>query len=197
MRLSKLITFALQMDKSLLPGLYGVPASVGGAVRNNAGAFGDSISDWYKSGIFYSPSYNRIIEITNYDMNFAYRSSKIIGSDLILLEACFRFTNKNKEIIKENIADVTAKRRSTQPTLPSLGSFFKRNGDFIPSRAIDELGLKGISIGGAGISRKHAGFIVNLGDAKARDIDKLASFIEAEVLSAFGVSILREAEFVK
>ena len=177
-------------------GLYGIPGSVGGAVRNNAGAFGASISEAFESGMFYDSESNKLLNLDNSDLYFSYRSSLLQKKNIVFLSGKFKcFRRKKEEIFKEFECTIQ-KRRATQPNHPSLGSFFKRSGETVPSILIDQAGMKGMQIGGARVSEKHAGFIINVGSATASDVNNLADKVEKEIFKKYGIHLIREAELV-
>lgn len=178
-------------------GLYGIPGSVGGMVFGNAGAFGMSVSDVFSSGDFYFPYENSISHLSHSDMGFSYRKSFLKDSSAILLRAEFTLTKSSLSDIRAKMLAVIERRRQTQPCGEmSLGSIFKRNGDIPVSKLIDELGLKGLSVGGAVVSEKHAGFIVNTGNATAEDVGRLIEIIKEKVYSAYNLSIEEEIEYI-
>lgn len=182
---------------SFLPELIGIPGTVGGAVRNNAGAFSKEISEAFLLGEFYDPSEDKVFYLDKKDLNFSYRSSLLQRSDIILLNAEFASELRSCEECGNIMHEIIAKRKASHPKEPSLGSFFKRSGNVIPSLLIDKAGLKGFSVGGAEVSKKHAGFIINKGKATAKDVLDLSYRIEEKIKSIFGVSLEREAEYVK
>jgi len=195
-KLSGTIPILAKSGISLAEELYGIPGSVGGAVRNNAGAFGKCVCDVFCEGRFYSPKADKILKLSKSEMGFSYRNSLLQQEELILLSAVFSIGASDSEKISERMSGFLAKRREMQPSLPSLGSFYKRLGDIIPARLIDDAGLRGYSHGGASVSEKHAGFIVNNGSATANDIIAVAEHIESLIKTKYGVLLVREAEFV-
>ena len=153
---------------------FGIPGSVGGAVAMNAGAFGGEICN-YLSEIVVCRN-GEIFSRQNF--KFSYRKGPLENGE-ILLCAKFKLKDDEKQKIIEKQCEYLQKRRCTQPYKEfSAGSVFKRNGDIFPAKLIDEWGLKGLQIGGAKISEKHAGFIVNVGNAKQSDVLTLMELIE-------------------
>ena len=153
---------------------YGIPGSVGGAVCMNAGAFGDEICKFLKKITVLKNG--KLTEKT--DFSFSYRNGPLKEGE-ILIEAVFELkSGKKEEILAKQIEFFTKKRNSQPYSLPSAGSVFKRKGDIIPAKLIDEWGLKGLRIGGAMISTEHAGFIVNCGNAKPNDVLSLIEIVE-------------------
>ena len=176
--------------------LYGIPGSVGGMVYGNAGAYGASISDFFVSGEFYAISERRVVRLENCDMNFSYRESLMKHRDIVLLKSEFALKEGRFDEIRAKLAEAISRRTLTQPYgQMSLGSVFKRNGDIPVSKLIDELGLKGLSVGGASVSKKHAGFIINSGGAAASDLVELVGIIKARVFDAYGIKIEEEIEY--
>ncbi len=194
--ISKLIKSSAELGIELSSSLFGIPGTVGGAVRNNAGAFGSEIADIFISGTFIDTDTMSLNYLSHSDLNFSYRHSVLQKENLIFLCGKFRGKLKDKQSILEDIEKIKNERINSQPSLPSLGSFYKRHGLLPVSKLIDEAGLKGFSVGGAEISKKHAGFIINSCGATSRDIVTLANYIEKMIKEKFGVNLIREAEFV-
>ncbi len=177
--------------------LFGIPGSVGGMIYTNAGAFGGQISDCCESVKIYFPSENRISDISARDMEFSYRKQKFLGTDAVFLGASFRIFKEEREKIKERFSEFIERRRKTQPIGEmSLGSVFKRCEGTPVSLLVDRLGLKGASVGGALVSYKHAGFIVNSGGASSLDIKRLICKIKNEVYSQYGFIPEEEIEYL-
>ena len=178
--------------------LSGIPGSVAASVIGNAGAFGREMSDLVDSVRVYFPNEDRIEILTNYEIGFEYRNSKLKNANCLLLSTLFKTKCGDVQVIKNRIRDFAKKRRDTQPTdKPSLGSVFKRPFNNESAGAlIDSCGLKGFSVGGAAISEKHAGFIVNLGNATAWDYLSVVEVAEAKVLNRFNVILEKEIEIV-
>jgi len=195
--LSSLISAAADMSASLCSELFGIPGTVGGAVRNNAGAYGRDVSDILLTAELYDTEDEKIIHLDRSDMKFSYRDSLIRHSGLILLSARLALRYKTKEEIRADMLRSIERRRASQPLQPSLGSFFKRHMGSPVSKIIDELGMKGMRVGGASISEKHAGFIVNSDNATACDICELADRVEKIVFAERGITLQREAEYVQ
>ena len=194
--LSRMLKFAASHEFGIAGQLFGIPGSLGGALRNNAGAYGKEISDVFLDGMFLDQQNLKILHFGNKDLHFSYRYSDLQKNGLIFLGGRFKTCKLSKEKCAAEFSEYARKRRETQPSAPSLGSFFKRRESIIPAKLIDDANLKGHSIGGAGISPIHAGFIVNIGNATADDINNLAVYVENVIKSKFGEMLLREAEFV-
>lgn len=178
--------------------LCGIPGSIGGLVRNNAGAFGKEIGELVKFVTVYSPAERQIIRFTNRDISFAYRSSKLKSQDFVILSAELKLPyNLSTFDILGEIEKYKNLRRVSQPIdKPSLGSVFKRPPCDFAARLIDESGLKGFSIGGAEVSKKHAGFIVNNGNATSNDFRALSNYVKQTVFERHGVQLEEEIEFL-
>ncbi len=196
--LASMIRYMARRGFGGLESLFGIPATVGGAVFNNAGAFGDDISSSFLYGIIYSPREDKISILDNFDMRFSYRKSILQSRELVLLFAAFAFISKDEEKIKSEIKDNMKKRRSSQPTeCPSLGSVFKKRDGTSVSALIDRLGMKGVCVGGAEISKKHAGFIVNRGGASSGDVIELIGIVKNEIYKNYGFLPDEEIEILK
>ena len=156
---------------------YGIPASFGGLVYMNSGAYEHSIFDYIKRvKVLYD---NKVVWINKKDIKFSYRKSNIDG---IILGAEIKLNKSDKKTIENKQKYYLECRKSSQPlNYPSAGSIFKRKNDIIPAKLIDNLGLKGTRIGGAEISKKHAGFIVNIDNAKSIDVRALIDYIKNKV----------------
>lgn len=180
-----------------LEGLVGIPGTVGGMVRQNAGAFGYEISDRFKCATCYDPFSQSIVSLSKDDMNFSYRDSVLVHKGLILINATFELISKRYNDIALEIADYKIRRLKTQPIdKPSLGSVFKRYNDVSAGYYIDKAGLKGYSIGDACVSCKHAGFIINKGGASATDFLSLIEFVKEKVFREFHIELEEEIEII-
>ncbi len=195
-----LTRLALEASKRSLTGLefaYGIPGSVGGAVYMNAGAYGGEMSQVIVSSTYYDPESRDICELSSSNHDFRYRHSSYMENGRIILSAEFRLEDGDKDVITAKMNELMSRRRDKQPLeYPSAGSVFKRGNGFITAQAIDEAGLKGRRVGGAEVSQKHAGFIVNLGGATAGDVLSLIKIIKAEVLEKFGYEIECEIRYI-
>lgn len=180
-----------------LSGFVGIPGTVGGAVAGNAGAFGAEISDVLIDACVYDAEQG--VHVTSCaELDFSYRHSLLKSkAGITVLSARFKLLRKSRDEIKSQIKEILAKRRSTQPHEPSLGCVFKRTEIGSAARLIDLAGLKGMRIGNAAISEKHAGFIVNLGGATAKDYKTLAAIAAERIYDGFGIRPELEIEFLK
>ncbi len=196
-KLSKIIKRSAEYDIDLSASLYGIPGTVGGAIRNNAGAFNMEISDIFMHGIFLDLDSLKLLNLSISDLGFSYRYSVLQSERLIFLYGKLRGIAKNRRFIFADMNKIKEKRFALQPREPSLGSFYKKSGGIAASKLIDEAGLKGYSVGGAKISNKHAGFIVNTGAATSKDVITLSKYTESKIKEKYGITLVREAEFIK
>ncbi|MDK2885857.1 MAG: UDP-N-acetylmuramate dehydrogenase [Thermosipho sp. (in: thermotogales)] len=185
------------MDKSLsgFEKAYGIPGSVGGAIYMNAGAYGWETAENLEYVVAFDG--NKLIKLGVNELDLSYRSSIFKKrEDLIILKASFRALKGEKEKIRDEMLDIIKKRYQKQPLeFPSAGSVFKRpKPDFYVGTAIEKLGFKGFTIGGAQVSKKHAGFIINLGDAKSKDVKEIIEIIKNKVKKEFNVDLETEIE---
>ena len=178
--------------------LSGIPGSIGGAIRGNAGAFGREISQLVSRVTVYNRQSSRVEQLRSDQIIFEYRRSGLIRDDVIILSAKLLLSRTDRATANELIQKYREKRMATQPVgQASLGSVFKRPAkDIYAAKLIDECGLKGRSVGGAKISEKHAGFIVNCGGATAADYLTLADCAKDCVYKKFGVTLEREFDVI-
>lgn len=176
--------------------LVGIPATVGGAVVNNLGAFETTFGDFVEYVEVYDVKNAKILKLDKNQCNFSYRNSIFKNENYIILKVKINLKHDTKSAIKERINYSILRKSSTQPLeFANAGSVFKR-GNIIPAKIIDELGLKGTRIGDAEISTKHSGFIVNLGNATSKDIKQLIALIKEKVYTKTGELLEPEIEFV-
>ena len=195
-KISKLARECLEKGISGLEELSGIPGTIGGAIKMNAGAHGKEMKDIVKK--VKCIDYNgNIKEFTNREMKFGYRKSILKKENYIVLEVEMLLQKGNRQEIKEKIDKYSKYRKEKQPIeFPSAGSTFKRGDNFITAALIDKAGLKGYSIGGAEVSTKHSGFIINKGNATAEDVIKLIKYVEEEVYKKFDKKIELEIEII-
>lgn len=176
---------------------YGIPGFVGGSVYMNSGAYGSEMA----AVVEYSDAYDRESgeRVRIYDHEFGYRRSIYEeNKNLICLGASFKLAEGDSEKIKAQMAQNMASRKEKQPLeYPSAGSYFKRPVGNFAGKLIEDAGLKGMRVGGAEVSAKHAGFIVNRGGATAEDILALEEKIKEIIMSRFGVELEREVRLIK
>lgn len=174
----------------------GIPGTIGGAIRMNAGAHGKEMKDIVKT-VTYIDREGNIKKIDNSEAEFKYRNSIFSHKDYVIIEAELKLQKGNKEEILAKMQEYANFRKEKQPLeFPSAGSTFKRGEDFITARLIDECGLKGYQIGDAQISEKHAGFIINKGNATAEDVMKLIEYTKEQIYNKFGKRIETEIEIL-
>ena len=187
--MTKAAVFAANHGLSGLEFAHGIPGTVGGGVYMNAGAYGGEICQVCES-VEVMDMEGNIHELSNEEMAFSYRHSRLEDTDGIVLSATFVLTPKPQEEIKEQMRMLMAKRSASQPLdLPSAGSAFKRPVGGYAAALIDQTGLKGFQIGGAAVSSKHAGFVVNMGGATAADVKTLLSEVSDRVYAASGIRL--------
>lgn len=174
----------------------GIPGTIGGALRMNSGAHGREMKDINIKTTCLNRE-NKIIELSNEEQCFTYRDSIFSKEKYIIIESVFELEYGNKEDIKAKIDEYSLYRKSKQPIeYPNAGSTFKRGNDFITAKLIDEAGLKGYSIGGAQISEKHAGFIINKGNATSEDVINLIEYVKKVIKEKFNKDIESEIEII-
>lgn len=195
--LSKLLKTCANANLEISNNLFGIPGTLGGAVHNNAGAFGSEICESFSEGLFMNYETTEVMTLRCSDLQYAYRSSLLMREPLIFLQGKLSTKPKDTAICLKEFKKYAQMRRKKQPSAPSLGSFFKRSDNVVPAELIDKAGLKNYRVNDAAISDKHAGFIVNLGNATASDIDLLAKKVEAKIKDMYNVSLQREAELVE
>lgn len=216
--LSRLVNFSIEKNLTGLEWAAGIPGTVGGAVRGNAGAFGGEIKDSVFEVEAYDLADKEWKKIKKENLNFGYRESLIKrDKNLILFSIVFELKGGDGEESKVIVAENIKKRIAKQPSGFSAGSFFKNptvleadiiekfehdkemkmRGDKLPAGwFIEDLGLKGKKIGGAQVSEKHANFIINTGKARAEDVIILSSFLKQKVRDTFGIQLEEEIERV-
>ncbi|MCD7778004.1 MAG: UDP-N-acetylmuramate dehydrogenase [Clostridiales bacterium] len=173
----------------------GIPGSVGGAVIMNAGAYGGEIKDIVSSVKVLKNG--EIHTITNEECGFRYRGSRVMDENMLVLEAEFNLQEGDYEEISAKMKELTKKRNEKQPMeYPSAGSTFKRPEGYFAGKLIEDSGLKGYFVGGAQVSEKHCGFVINKGNATAKDIADLIKHIQDTVKDKFGVDLEPEVRFV-
>ena len=178
-------------------GLSGIPGSLGGMLQQNAGAYGYEISDRFISAEIYDSNLKSVYRYAKDDMRFSYRSSVLKDRNLFVLSAEFEAIPTDKNDVLGQIKELSEKRKSAQPiSQHSLGSVFKRINGVSAGYYIDQAGLKGLRVGGAEVSQKHAGFVVNIGDAVADDILELIRIIKQRVFDKFGIMLEEEIEII-
>ena len=187
---------ALQESLTGLEFACGIPGTVGGAVYMNAGAYGGEIKDVLDHVIVVDEN-GELKKVEAKDLDLSYRTSNIPEKGYIVLEATFKLQEGEQEQIKAKMDDLTFQRESKQPLeYPSCGSVFKRPPGYYAGKLIQDSNLQGVSIGDAEVSKKHAGFIINKGNATASDYIALIEHVQKTVKENFGVELEREVRII-
>ena len=190
-----LIQAAIQKGLAGLEQLSGIPGGIGGALRMNAGAFGQEIehATLTVNGFRYDGS---LFQAARKDIQFEYRHVPQLA-DVVITSAVFGFEKSDRHILSARMKDILSLRAKKQPLkYPSCGSVFKRPAGYYAGALIEEAGLKGERIGGAMISPKHAGFILNVDHASAADVYALINLVENKIYDRFGVRLEREVRLI-
>lgn len=194
-KLSKIAVKALNESLTGFEFAHGIPGNLGGAVTMNAGAYGGEMKDVLK-WVKVLDNNGEMKTLKAEELELGYRTSIIVKEKMIVLEACIELHEGNRDEIEMHMKELMAKRKEKQPLeYPSAGSTFKRPEGYFAAKLIEDAGLKGCARGGAQVSEKHAGFVVNKGDATAKDVCELTDYIKSEVMEKFGVGL--ELEVVK
>ncbi len=173
-----------------------IPGTVGGAVVGNAGCYSHEIMEYVKS-VTVLNRYNEVITIDKNDISFGYRYTSLKGK-YIILSTTFILNKGNVALELHQIQANNEKRINTQPlNYPNVGSIFRNPEGYSAGKLIDDLGLKGYKIGDAGISEKHANFIVNLGSATFEDVISLIDYIKAKVKETYDIDLICEPEIIR
>lgn len=194
--LSKLSKIALENNLGGLEFASGIPGTLGGAVTMNAGAYSGEMKDVLISAHVIDKSGN-IFEIVNGDLQLGYRTSAIDKQDLIVLSSKVKLNSTPFDEIKGRIDDLDYKRKSKQPLeWPSAGSTFKRPEGYFAGKLIEDSGLRGYQLGGAQVSEKHCGFVINKDNATATDIINLIHHVQKVVNENYGVKLETEVKYL-
>lgn len=190
--LGRTVTYCAKHDLGGMEGLIGVPGTVGGALRMNAGAYGMQIGTYVREVKVYRAAERKIEILRGHQISFEYRHTSFAPDDMMLAVTLELPSKPFKEIL-EGIRICNEKRRSSQPLgQKSAGCIFKNPPGASAGRMIDELGLKGLSVGGARVSDRHANFFVNVGTASARDMLALIADVRERVHKAYGIELENE-----
>lgn len=194
--LSRTASKALNYGLTGLEFAAGIPGSVGGAVTMNAGAYGSEMKDVLKTVTVLDRN-GEVRVLKAGDMELGYRTSAVSKKGYLVLEAEFELLEGSAEAIKARMEELSKKRREKQPLeYPSAGSTFKRPEGHFAGQLIEAAGLKGYSVGGASVSEKHAGFVINRKDASAEDIYRLCMNVKKQVLEQSGVLLELEVKLL-
>ena len=194
--LAQVAKAALEHGLTGLEFASGIPGTVGGGVVMNAGAYDGELSQ-VVARVHVVNSEGEIMELDNETMEFGYRTSAIKNTSLAITEVQFELSEGDKEQIREKMEDYTSRRREKQPLeYPSAGSTFKRPKGFFAGKLIMDAGLRGYQKGGARVSDKHCGFVINTGDATAEDVRNVIREVQERVKEKFHVTLEIEVIFL-
>lgn len=194
--LSRVASFAADHGLTGMEFAAGIPGSIGGAVVMNAGAYGGEMKDIVESVTVLDRAGEEKV-LTAEQLKFGYRSSCIAEQGYIVMQSRIKLKAGERDKIRERMAELGGMRRAKQPLeYPSAGSTFKRPDGYYAGKLIMDAGLRGYRIGGAQVSEKHCGFVINRGNATADDIRRLMEDVSAEVQRQFGVSLEPEVRFL-
>ncbi len=190
-KLSKLCNFACENSLSGLEFAFGIPGSVGGALFMNAGAYGGEMKDVVISAKSFDGE--KIVNRTLPEMNLGYRTSVYKTNDEVITSVKIKLRPDNADDIRSRMNDFLSRRTEKQPLdYPSAGSTFKRPEGYFAAALIEECGLKGYTVGGAQVSKKHSGFVINIGNATCKDVLAVIDHVQDIVLKGKGVSLETE-----
>ncbi|MBQ0135595.1 MAG: UDP-N-acetylmuramate dehydrogenase [Oscillospiraceae bacterium] len=195
-KLVNLCRFALEYSLGGLEFAFGIPGTVGGAAFMNAGAYGGEMKDvvWVVNHMDMDGNRG---SFQGDGLEFSYRHSAYVDSDLIITSVIFHLEQENPDAIKNKMDDVQRRRKAKQPLeYPSAGSTFKRPEGYFAAALIDECGMKGYTVGGAQVSEKHAGFVINVGVATSSDVLNLMSDVQKKVKEEKGVDLEPEVRII-
>ena len=193
--LSRLASFAASRSLSGLEFASGIPGTLGGAITMNAGAYGGEMKDVVQSVTVLSG--DEMKEYSGEEMNFSYRHSRVLDEDLIVLEVTMKLQSGREEEILSSMKELNKKRVEKQPlNFPSAGSTFKRPEGYFAAKLIEDAGLKGYTVGGAKVSEKHSGFVINFDHATAKDVCTLMQDVQRIVKEKFDVSLEPEVRMI-
>lgn len=195
--LSAVCNYALENSLTGFEPLFGIPGTVGGAVITNAGAYGGEISD-VAVEVKHIDTEGNFGSFIGEEIDFSYRHSAYESNKYTITSVVFIAENGNKDEIKAKMADLISRRKEKQPLeFPSAGSTFKRPVGGYAAALIDQAGLKGTSVGDAQVSTKHTGFVINKGNATAKDVLDLIEIIKKKVYEFSGITLECEVRIVK
>ena len=196
--LSAISAFALKQSLTGLEFASGIPGTLGGGLIMNAGAYDGEIAQVCVGSIVYDVQGERTLFVSSDQQEFGYRTSVYQKKEYIVLMGFFALESGDTKAIREKINDFTARRKEKQPVdMPSAGSTFKRPKGAYAAKLIEECGLKGTSVGGAQVSTKHSGFIVNTGNATCRDVLELIDKVRAKVKEQSGIKLEPEVKMIR
>lgn len=194
--LASVCSFALDNSLTGLEFAFGIPGNIGGAISMNAGAYGGEMKDIVSSCDYVDDAGN-LKTISMDELDFSYRHSYFSDKKLCIVGATLKLNSGDKEKIRSTMAELLSRRKEKQPLeFPSAGSTFKRPEGSYASLLIDECGLKGFSVGDAQVSEKHAGFVINRGNASCKDVLKLMSEVKKIVFEKTGYVLEPEVKLI-
>ena len=195
-----LYTLVRELHKAGLTGLEfasGIPGTVGGGVYMNAGAYGGEMKDFLISVQVLDRASGELLTVGADELELGYRSSRLMRENWIVVSADFKMQRGDMEDAKRRMAEYAAARKSKQPLeFPSSGSTFKRPEGHFAGKLIQDCGLKGAQVGGAQVSEKHAGFVINRGGATSGDVLELIEMVRREVYAKTGVLLEPEVRII-
>ena len=196
--LAKLATFACKQGLTGLEFAHGIPGTLGGAVCMNAGAYDGEMKQVITQVHVYFPG-EGVRVLTCEEMEFAYRHSLLSDRpDAVVLSATMQLRPGEETVIREKMQELMGRRKASQPLeYPSAGSTFKRPTGYFAGTLIDQCGLKGFTVGGAQVSEKHAGFVINIGNATFADVTELIRQVQARVQEEKGVWLEPEVRIIE
>ena len=192
--MSKIASVAYENSLAGFEFASGIPGSIGGGVRMNAGAYGGEMKDVLEDVTVLTPE-GQILVLKNEELELGYRTSVVRKKGYIVLEATIALEEGNKETIKARMDELRVQRTTKQPLeYPSAGSTFKRPEGYFAGKLIQDAGLRGFQVGGAQVSDKHCGFVINKENATAADVVELMNQVSAIVKEKFGVELEPEVK---
>ena len=195
--LSRLASVAGSSGLAGLAWSAGIPGTVGGAIVMNAGAYNHEIKEVVAETTYIDESGNLSVLKSNLEHKFGYRTSVFQNKNWVIVESVFKLSQGNIEEIRGEMDSIMRKRKRKQPLeFPSAGSAFKRPKDGFASKLVDDAGLKGLTVGGAQVSEKHSGFIINTGNATATDVHELIKQVQHEVFEKFRIMLEPEIKML-
>lgn len=195
--LREVFKFALKNSLTGFEFASGIPGTIGGAIYMNAGAYDGEMKDVVSKIKAIDIDSGKIIEISSSELNFGYRHSVIQEKNLIVVEVTINLKNGNYDDINLIFEDLDTKRNTKQPLeFKSGGSTFKRPDGYFAAKLIEDSGLKGYRVNDAMVSEKHAGFVINVGNATFRDIIDVVEHVKLTVLEKFGVQLEMEVKIL-
>lgn len=196
-KMAKAAMFAAEQSFTGMEFAHGIPGSIGGAVYMNAGAY-DGAMEQIVFKTRYLDEAGNILTVVDKEHDFSYRHSFFSHKNLIVLETTVKLVPGDMQLIKDKMADFMHRRKEKQPlNLPSAGSTFKRPEGTFAGKLIQDCGLKGFKIGGAGVSEKHAGFVVNFDHATFKDVKDVISYVQNKVQQETGYFLECEVEIIE